>query len=131
MPVDRQRGLGEWAGKGSMAFAPVRELGVVRAPAAEHRREARRHQQHVALAQRHVQPLGQMQDHVAARLGAAQLHKAQVLGGDVRLQRQVELGQAPALAPLAQQFAYGLSGCGHDHRPTLAPGGAAQQLPGR
>jgi hypothetical protein len=61
------------------------ERRVRQRPLAEHRGIAGRHQQHVALAQGHVQPVGQMQHHVAARLCASGLHEAQVAGRDLRL----------------------------------------------
>ncbi len=57
----------------------------------EHRREAGRHQQHVALAQRHVEAFGQMQHHLARRLRAAGLQEAQMLGGNLRFEREIEL----------------------------------------
>ena len=73
----------------------------------EHRREARGHEQRIALAQRHVEQLGEMQHHFAARLRAAGFEKAQVLRGDLRFDREVELAHAPPLPPLAQQVADG------------------------
>ncbi|OJZ02310.1 MAG: hypothetical protein BGP22_15245 [Variovorax sp. 67-131] len=67
-----------------------------------HRREARRHQQRIALAQRHFQPFGQPQHHLAAGGCAAGFHIAQVAGRDLGLLRQVELAQAAVGAPVPQ-----------------------------
>ena len=52
---------------------------------------------------RHVEVLGQVQDHVAGRPGAAGLDEAQVPGGDARGDSQVELAEVAALPPLAEQ----------------------------
>src|SRR3954466_2807126 len=51
-----------------------------------------------------------MQHHVATRLRAAGLEKAQVLRGDLGFDGKVELTHAPALAPFAQQVADGSGG---------------------
>ena len=48
-----------------------------------------------------------MQDHLAARLRAAGFEEAEVTGRDVGLEREVELAEAPALAPVAQVIADG------------------------
>jgi len=82
---------------------------VVERALAVHRREARGHQQRVALAQRHVQPLGQPQHHLAAGRGAAGFHVAQVPGRDLGLLRQVELAQAAVRAPVPQVHAEGIA----------------------
>src|SRR5688572_5695402 len=71
----------------------------------EHRRKARGDQQRIAFAQRHVEQLGEMQQHLAAGLRAAGFQKAQVLRGNLRLHGEVELAHAPPLAPFAQQVA--------------------------
>ena len=69
VPVHRQRRVGLVPLEHQVdGLARGCQRGVLQRPLAEHRREARRHQQRVALAQRHLQPLGQMQDHVAAGL---------------------------------------------------------------
>jgi hypothetical protein len=57
---------------------------------------ARRDQQVVALAQRHVQRAGQPQHHRAAGLGSSRLDEAQMTRGDAGLDREAELAQ-PAL----------------------------------
>jgi hypothetical protein len=78
-------------------------LGLVQGELLERGRVAGRRQEPVALAQGHLQAGRQVQDHVGAGTGAARLDKAQVAGGDPREQRQVELAEAPAAAPVAQQ----------------------------
>jgi len=75
---------------------------VVERALAVHGREAGGHQQRVALAQRHVQALGQAQHHLAAGRGAAGFHVAQVTGRHLGLLRQVELAQAAVGAPVPQ-----------------------------
>ena len=69
-------------------------LGVVERPLAVHRRVAGGQQQLVALAQRHLELLGQVQHHLAAGLGAAGLDEAHVPGRDAGVERQVELAAA-------------------------------------
>ena len=71
----------------------------------KHRRVAGRDQQHVALAQRHVELLGEPQHHLARGLRAPGFEEAQMLGGDLGLEREIELAQAAALAPFAQVIA--------------------------
>jgi hypothetical protein len=66
-------------------------------------RVAGRQEQVVALAQRDLEPLGEPDHHVAARLRAAGLHEAQVTRRDVGLERELELAEPPAGPPLAQQ----------------------------
>jgi len=70
-----------------------------------HRREARRHQQRIALAQRHLQPFGQPQHHFAAGGCAAGFHVAQMAGRDFGFLCQVELAQAAVGAPVPQMDA--------------------------
>ena len=60
-------------------------------------------QELVAIAQRHVERLGELQDHVGAGARAAGLEEAQMPRRDARLEGEVELAQPPAGAPLAQQ----------------------------
>src|SRR5262249_57089624 len=67
-------------------------------------------QEDVALAQRELQLLCKMQDHFTARPGTASFEKAQVPRGNIRLVGQIELADAPPLAPLAQQIAYPAGG---------------------
>jgi len=86
--------------------------GVVERALPVHRREAGGHQQRVALAQRHFQPLGQAQHHFAAGRGAAGFDVAQVAGRDLGLLRQVELAQAAVGAPVPQVRAERIAGAG-------------------
>ena len=79
---------------------------IVQRALREHRRIARRMQQQIAIAQRHVQLFGETQHHVAAWLRPAGFQKAQMPRGDFRFERQLELAQATALAPLAQQITH-------------------------
>ena len=81
------------------------QLRIRKRPFAEQRREAGRDEQRIALAQRHVEPLGEMQHHLAAGLRAARFDEAQVARGDVRVERERHLAQSPALPPRAQQRA--------------------------
>jgi hypothetical protein len=58
-------------------------------------------QELVAVAQRNLEPIGQLQDHVGARARATGLDEAQVAGGDAGLEGQVELAQPAPPAPVA------------------------------
>src|SRR5581483_8544194 len=91
--------------------------------------ETCRNEQHVALAQGHVELLGQMQHHVARGQRPAGLQEAQMARGDVRLAGEVELAHAPALPPLAQEISYRLR-C-HRYASTLARDPRALPLPAR
>jgi hypothetical protein len=108
------------------------QLRVAQGVLLEHRREACGDQQRVALAQRHVEQLGQMQHHLAARLRAAGFEKAQVLRGNLGFDGEVELAHAPPLPPFAQQMADG-SRCGEGqvHAATIAQLRPAAPLPPR
>jgi len=86
---------------------------VVEAVLRVERGEAGAGQQPVALAQGDLQVLGQVQEHLPARLGPTGLDEAQVAGGDVGAAGQVELAEAAALTPVAQQGADGESRCVH------------------
>ncbi len=98
-------------------LARAQERGVGQLPLAKYRSVSGCHQQHVALAQRDFQPLGQMQHHLAARLRASRLNEAQVPGGYIGLAGEIELAQTPALAPFAQKIADRL--CGAHHQATI------------
>ena len=91
-------------------LAGGRQRRVVKFALRKHRREPGGGQQDVALAQRHLELLGQVQHHLATGLRAAGFQKAQMPRGDVALQCQVELADVPPLAPFAQQWAE--LGCG-------------------
>ena len=60
------------------------------------------------LDDRQIEVLGQVDEELATRAGPAGLDKAQVLGRDVRVQRQLELAEAASRAPEADQLARGL-----------------------
>ena len=70
-----------------------------------HRDEQReqREQERVPVAQRHVEGLGELQDHLGAGARATRLEEAQVTRRDAGLECQVELTHAPPPAPIAQQ----------------------------
>jgi hypothetical protein len=111
--VDRNRRVGLVALEHELdRLARRLQGGIAERALGKHRREAGRHQQHIALAQRHVEAFGKMQHHLARRLRAAGLQEAQMLGGNLRFQRKVELTEAAALAPFPQVIADG-TGCLH------------------
>ena len=62
------------------------------------RRVPGREQQAVAVPQRHVEVLGQVDDELAARARPAGLDEAQVAGGDLRLERPAPAGSAAGAA---------------------------------
>ena len=68
------------------------------------RREAPCEQQPVALGDRQIEVLGQVDEELATRAGPAGLDEAQVLGRDVRVQGQPELAEAASRAPEADQL---------------------------
>ena len=72
------------------------------------RSEAAREQQAVALGDRQVEVLGEVDEELATRARAAGLDKAEVLGGEVRAQRQLHLREPPLSAPEADQLTGGL-----------------------
>jgi hypothetical protein len=72
------------------------------------RGEAAREQQSVALGDRKIEVLGQVDEELATRARPAGLDEAQVLGRDVRVQGQLELAEAASRAPEADQLACGL-----------------------
>ena len=130
LPVEREGGVGLLALQHEIdRAAGGRQCGIGQRPFRENRCIARRHQEHVALAHRHVKLFGEMQQHVAARMGAAGFDKAQMPGRDPGVAGEIELAQAPALPPLTQQSTDGLSAIEHDRR--LAPAWAPFKLPRR
>ena len=70
------------------------------------RRVTGRQEHLVALAQRHLELLGEVQHHVRAGPRAAGLEEAQVSRGHARVERQVELAETAPPAPVAQQCAH-------------------------
>jgi hypothetical protein len=83
--------------------ADRRHLRLVDRPLGVGGREPGGQQQLVAVAQRDVELLGEVQDHLAARPRAAGLQEAEVAGGHAGLEREVELAQPAAPAPVLQQ----------------------------
>src|SRR5262249_3419665 len=77
----------------------------VEASLLEYRREARGHEQCVALPQRDLQLLTEAQDQLTPGRGAARLHEAQVAGGHLCPQRELELAEMPTLAPATEMIA--------------------------
>ena len=71
----------------------------------------------------------QVEHHLARGLRPPQLHEAQVSGGDLGLQGQVELAHAPPLPPFAQQIADRLDPA--HHGAILQRRTRAHQLPAR
>jgi hypothetical protein len=107
-PVHHHRRVRLVAGQDLAQGRPDRRhLRGVQGRLPEGGRVASGEQQMVALAQRHLELLAQPQQHVAAGPGPAGLQEAQVPGRDLRLEGEVELAEAAALAPLAQQLADG------------------------
>jgi len=80
-----------------------RELGGVQRALRKRRGVARGQQQLVALPERHLQLLGDPQQHVAPGLRSPGLDEAEMPRRDPRVERQLELGHAPPRAPFAQQ----------------------------
>lgn len=81
------------------------QLGIVERALAEDRREVRGEEETVALAQRHLQPIGQMEEHLPARPCAPGLDEAQMTGRDCGARREVELADAAPSTPFAQHVA--------------------------
>ena len=68
------------------------------------RREAAREQQPIALGDRQIEVLREVDEQLTARAGAAGLDEAQVLGRDMGVQRELELAQAALRPPEAEQL---------------------------
>ena len=81
------------------------QRGIVERALRKGRRKPGRDQQHVALAQRHIEPLGQLQHHVARRRSAAGFHKAEMTRGDFGVAGEIKLAEMAALPPFAQVIA--------------------------
>ena len=107
MPVHRQRRVRRLLGmQNPLDRGPrLRQIGVVERAFAEGRRKPGRDEQHIALAQRHLELVGQAQQHLAARLRAPGIQKAQVAGRDLGLAGQRQLAPAAVLPPVADQVA--------------------------
>ena len=79
-------------------------LGRLERPLGILRRVAGGEQQPVALSQRDLEVLGEAQNHVPARSRPAVLEKAHVTRRDVRLERELELAEAPPPPPGPKQI---------------------------
>ena len=88
-------------------------------------------EQAIALAQGNLQLLGEMQQHLAAGLGASGFDEAQVAGGYLCLAGEVELAQAAPLAPLAPLAQQGAGGLGIVHGQHDSSVRSCRPLPGR
>ena len=82
--------------------ADRREPRIVEARLRIGRRVAGGQQQRVALAQRHLERLGEADDHRSARQRPSALDEAHVALGGPGAQRQLELADPPPLPPAAQ-----------------------------
>ena len=60
------------------------------------------------LGDRQVEVLGEVVEELAARARATRLDEAEVLGGELRVQRQLHLRQSPLSAPAADELTDGL-----------------------
>ncbi len=107
VPVDGERRIGIVAAQNEIhRLAHARKRRIVERAFRIDRREARRHKHDVAFAKGHVELLRQEQHHLAARLRAPGLEKAQMARGDLGLESEIHLAQAAALAPFAQEIAH-------------------------
>jgi hypothetical protein len=102
-PVDDRGGIGLVAGQHLVERRPHRlHLGIVEPVLHVHRGVAGRQHQPVSFAERDVELVSELQHHLGARARAAGLDEAQVASRDSGLERQVELAQPAALAPVPQ-----------------------------
>src|SRR4029077_12638070 len=76
-------------------------------------------EQAVAVAQRHVEMLGEMEKELAGRLRPSRLHEAQVPGRHVGFQREVQLAETTPTTPVLQQRSDARSRGRHGHGSTL------------
>ena len=77
-------------------------VGVVERPLAVERGVAGGEQELVAIAQRDLELLGELQHHLGAGPRAPGLDEAHMAGGDARVEGEVELAAPAPLAPVAQ-----------------------------
>ncbi|HLM25507.1 MAG TPA: hypothetical protein VK304_00905 [Thermoleophilaceae bacterium] len=85
--------------------ADGRQLRALERALRERRRVAGGEQELVALAKRDPEALEDLKQHLAAGLRAARLDEAQMTGRDPGVERELELGQPPPLAPPTQLLA--------------------------
>src|SRR5215469_16307282 len=130
MAIDSDRREGLVAGQHQVdSGAGCGECRVLEGALAKDRRVARRYQQYVSLAQGHVELLGEMQQHIAARLCSPSLEKRQMPGRYVGLQSEIELTEAATQTPLPQVLADPVKLLCHAR--TIPHLGCTDQLPAR
>ena len=111
VPVEDERRIGLLMLEDELdRSAHLRQLRRVQRGLGVLRRVSRGHQQRVALAQRHVERVGEPRDHVATRLRFSRFDAAEMARRHLRLEREIELAQAPRRAPFAQQYTHGNRG---------------------
>jgi hypothetical protein len=129
--VDHQGRIGLVARKDQLErVAHGRHLRVVERVLLVDGRVTRRQQQSVAIAQGDVKLLGQGEDEAGAGARAARLDEAQVPGGHAGVEREVELAEAPAPAPVADERSDPDAGCGR-HRADTSAATEVPRLPPR
>jgi hypothetical protein len=77
------------------------ERGVVETTPSEYRSVACRDQKHIALAEWDLEALAEMQHHLARGVRLAGFEETQVSCRNLYIERQIELGLVPTLAPFA------------------------------
>ena len=95
-------------------------------------------QQHIALAQRHIELLSEAEDHLACGPGSPSFDERQMPGRYLGPQREVELGEPAPLPPASQQLADrmrllggGQDSCRGGHLGHCRPGQERRRLPAR
>jgi len=103
--IENERRVGLVSGEETLeCLTDGRHFVAVESALAVGRRKARCDEQSVALSEGDIEPVGEMQHHLAARARAAGLDEAQVPRRDSGSRRQLELTQVPACPPLTQQL---------------------------
>jgi hypothetical protein len=135
--VDHEAGVGLLLAQDEVERAPdIRHLRRIERGLAIDGSVAGRGEQVVAASRRHLEDPGQQEHHVAARLGASGLDEAEMPRGDLGVDGQAELAQAPPFPPVPDELADGaggfLRGRGSGfHAGKVHPGRAAPPLPRR
>ena len=104
MPVDREGGIGPVRLKNGVDGGFRRRQGRDRA-LLKRRREARRQEKRILVAQRDLEIFGEAGDHLAAGLRLAGLETGKVPGRALRGIGEIGLRHAAPLAPAAQEDA--------------------------
>jgi hypothetical protein len=106
VPVDGKRGIGFVSFENSIHRSPRRShfRGFERSFAMDWSKTAG-HQQEIPHAQRHLQPLGEQQQQVAASRRSTGFDEAQMPGRDAGFAGEIELAELPSLPPVAKQVA--------------------------